>query len=65
MDELELITCPACDHEQDEAECFLGQLGWLTHYRCRYCGWQFATALDHGDDELSRLASHFDEGGEA
>jgi transcription elongation factor Elf1 len=37
-DAAEMHTCPQCDHEQDEAECFLGQLGTLTHYRCRYCG---------------------------
>jgi transposase-like protein len=42
MDEIEIITCPACDAQQDEAECFLGQLGWLSHYRCRYCGWTFS-----------------------
>jgi transposase-like protein len=35
------VTCPACDHEQDEAECYLGTLGPLTHYRCRFCGMTF------------------------
>lgn len=30
--------CPGCGQWQDEAECFLGQLGRLTHFRCRYCG---------------------------
>lgn len=35
------VVCPACDHEQDEAECYLGQLGRLTHFRCRYCGITF------------------------
>jgi hypothetical protein len=39
-----IVTCPACDHEQDEAECFIGRLGWLTHYRCRYCGMGFSIA---------------------
>jgi transcription elongation factor Elf1 len=38
----DIITCPQCDHEQEESDCFLGRLGWLTHFRCRYCGWQFA-----------------------
>lgn len=32
-----VVVCPTCDHEQDEAECFIGQLGWLRHFRCRYC----------------------------
>lgn len=63
----EIITCPQCDHEQDESECFLGRLGYLTHYRCRYCGWTFSIEPAEGDDVLSELASHFrpDEGGEA
>ena len=37
----DMVTCPACDRLQDEAECFLGRLGYLTHYRCRYCGMGF------------------------
>lgn len=37
----DMVTCPACDRLQDEAECFLGRLGRLTHYRCRYCGMGF------------------------
>jgi transposase-like protein len=41
MDEIEIITCPACDTQQDESECFLGRLGYLTHYRCRACGMTF------------------------
>jgi DNA-directed RNA polymerase subunit RPC12/RpoP len=41
-DDVELVTCPACGQEQDEAEAFLGRLGWLTHYRCRYCGMPFS-----------------------
>jgi transcription elongation factor Elf1 len=43
-DDPSIVTCPACDHEQDESECFLGRLGWLTHYRCRYCGMGFSIA---------------------
>jgi transcription elongation factor Elf1 len=38
----EIHQCPVCDHEQDEAECFLGRLGYLTHFRCRYCGMQWS-----------------------
>jgi transposase-like protein len=41
-DEVLFLTCPECDHEQDEAECFLGRLGWLQHFRCRYCGWMWS-----------------------
>lgn len=39
------VTCPACDHEQDEAECFIGRLGMLAHFRCRYCGAGFSENL--------------------
>ncbi len=40
---MDIIECPACDTQQDECECFLGhRLGWLTHYRCRYCGITFS-----------------------
>lgn len=39
-----IVTCPQCDREQDGDECFLGRLGWLTHYRCRYCGMGFSIA---------------------
>lgn len=34
----EEITCSACGSEQERAEAFLGALGSLEHYRCRYCG---------------------------
>lgn len=37
-DEVEMHVCPACEHEQDESECFMGNLGALRHYSCRYCG---------------------------
>lgn len=37
QEDVELVTCPV-GHEQDEADAFLGRLGWLTHYRCRSCG---------------------------
>lgn len=60
--EPEIILCPLCGRAQDEAECFLGHLGQLTHYRCRYCGGQFSS---EGDDSLSEAASYFDQGGEA
>lgn len=32
------MTCPWCSAVQRKAECFLGRLGGLLHYRCRYCG---------------------------
>jgi rubredoxin len=38
------VECPQCGAFQDEADCFLGQLGRLTHYRCRFCGWGFSEA---------------------
>lgn len=42
----DILTCPNCGHEQDEAECFIGMLGNLRHYRCRYCGSTFTERLD-------------------
>ena len=45
-DEDDIITCPACSAEQPSAAALLGSLGRLSHYRCRYCGWQW-----HEDDD--------------
>jgi hypothetical protein len=42
--EADMICCPWCSTLQVKAEALLGKLGWLTHYRCRYCGGQFAKA---------------------
>lgn len=39
------ITCPACDTEQYVADAYLGTLGRLHHYRCRYCGFTFHSNL--------------------
>jgi transposase-like protein len=41
----EIHECPTCEQNQDESECYLGRLGTLTHYRCRYCGMQWSEAL--------------------
>lgn len=37
-----MITCPWCDTVLSKAEALLGVLGFLAHYRCRYCGGQFS-----------------------
>jgi hypothetical protein len=37
-----MIRCPWCSKIQAKAIAFLGKLGRLTHYRCRYCGGQFS-----------------------
>jgi rubredoxin len=44
----DMVTCPVCERYQDEAECFLGRLGNLTRYCCRYCGMVFNS--DGGSD---------------
>lgn len=36
------ISCPACAAEQPAGEALLGTLGRLSHYRCRFCGWQWS-----------------------
>jgi transposase-like protein len=56
------VTCPWCSNTNDYDEAFLGVLGFLSHYRCRYCGGNFTS---EGDDMLSEQASYFDQGGEA
>ena len=33
-----MIRCPWCKTLQDRREAFLGALGRLRHYHCRYCG---------------------------
>ena len=38
----DIHVCPTCEHEQDESECFLGTLGALAHFACRYCGMQWS-----------------------
>jgi len=35
------MTCPWCDSRVTKADSFLGRLGCLLHYRCRYCGGMF------------------------
>jgi hypothetical protein len=59
---MDTLTCPWCSNANDYDEAFLGVLGFLTHYRCRYCGAGFSS---EGDDSLSEQASYFDQGGEA
>jgi hypothetical protein len=39
------MYCPLCDGESE----FLGQLGNLEWYRCRYCGAEFSVKTE--DDE--------------
>lgn len=36
------MTCPYCGSEQHKNECFLGALGFLRWFRCRYCGGQWS-----------------------
>lgn len=36
------MTCPYCDSTQHKGECFLGGLGLLNWFRCRYCGGQWS-----------------------
>lgn len=43
MNDVEQVICPV-GHTQDEAEAFLGRLGWLTHYRCRAGGMPFSVS---------------------
>lgn len=59
-----MVQCPWCGHGNQYDDAFLGRLGYLEHFRCRYCGGTFSS---EGDDTLSECASHFrpDEGGEA
>jgi transposase-like protein len=40
-----MVRCPWCSTIQKKAVALLGQLGRLTHYRCRYCGGQFSKKL--------------------
>ena len=42
IDDVWMVTCPVCEHEQDEADCFLGGLAWATIFRCRFCGAQWS-----------------------
>jgi len=37
-----MVRCPWCCSLLQRAEALLGQLGRLTHYRCRYCGGDFS-----------------------
>lgn len=37
-----MLTCPACNSTQDKSECFMGVLGLLNWFRCRYCGMQWS-----------------------
>lgn len=36
------MTCPTCHAIQSKRECFLGALGLLQWFRCRYCGMQWS-----------------------
>jgi transposase-like protein len=36
------IRCPWCQTTNNRSEALLGQLGHLSHYRCRYCGGDFS-----------------------
>ena len=35
------MTCPYCGSEQHKSACFMGALGFLNWFRCRYCGGQW------------------------
>jgi hypothetical protein len=37
-----MVRCPWCSTPQSKSESFLGHLGRLIHFRCRYCGGQFS-----------------------
>lgn len=50
------VECPQCEAQQDEAIAFLGQLGALTHYRCRYCGWTWHEGPPAPSDYQERMA---------
>ena len=39
---LEVVECPLCGGDGE----FLGQLGSVTHLRCRQCGMEFHTEED-------------------
>lgn len=41
-DDMPLVECPECESNQEECVARLGVLGRTTHYRCRFCGWQWA-----------------------
>ena len=43
------MVCPACDAEQRYSECELGQLGRLSHFKCRNCGVLWS---ERGPDQL-------------
>lgn len=36
-------TCPWCQSEVTEENSLLGVLGFLKHWRCRYCGGAFTS----------------------
>jgi len=55
MDDIDQIECPTCGALQDEADCFLGQLGRLTHYRCRFCGITFSEGPPSPSDYQERM----------
>lgn len=38
--------CPTCRTSQPVSDCALGVLGSLVHFRCRYCGDQWASHID-------------------
>ena len=41
-----VLECPGCGADQQTGEALLGVLGQLSHYRCRYCGWQWSDTED-------------------
>ncbi len=36
------MCCPGCNHEYDGDAPFMGTLGRLDWFRCRYCGMDFS-----------------------
>lgn len=40
------MNCPWCNSETNKRESFLGRLGLLEWFRCRYCGGQWNRPAD-------------------
>ena len=38
----EFVECPHCYAEQHGTAAYIGSLGSLRHYRCRFCGGQWS-----------------------
>jgi transposase-like protein len=56
-DPTDAVVCPACARESLWQISLLGYFGSHLHYRCRYCGWTWAEALDEVVEILKRNGS--------